>query len=194
MATKKQTKGKVKQSPVLELFMTRDFDAPREILWDAWTKPEILQRWWGPREFITPVAEIDLRIGGNFTYCMRSPQGQDFWGIGTYKEIEPPERLLYFDSFADKDGNIVPASYYGITAEIPEKMLVEVTIEEIGEKTRLTLKHLGFPKGKHFDGATMGWSQSLDKLEEVVRQLSVVDIAEHESDYEFYEYSTEDRL
>jgi uncharacterized protein YndB with AHSA1/START domain len=72
-----------------ELIITRIFDAPRELVWKAWTEPEQLMRWWGPKSFTSPVCKIDLRVGGVYLYCMRSPEGQDYWNTGVYKEIIP---------------------------------------------------------------------------------------------------------
>ncbi len=93
-----------------ELVITRIFDAPRELVWQAWTDPKQLVKWWGPKNFTAPVAKIDLRVGGKYLYCMRSPESQDYWSTGTYREVVPPERLVCTDSFADADGNVVPGS------------------------------------------------------------------------------------
>jgi uncharacterized protein YndB with AHSA1/START domain len=102
-----------------ELVITRVFDAPRELLWKAWTDPERLMRWWGPKHFTSPFCEIDLRVGGKYLNCMRSPEGQDFWSTGVYKEIVPMQRLVCTDCFADEKGNVVPASHYGLTGTGP---------------------------------------------------------------------------
>jgi len=152
--------------PTNEVVITRIFEAPRERVWRAWTDPRQVQRWWGPKHFTTPVCEIDLRVGGTYRYCMRSPEGKDFWGTGVYREIVPMERIVYTDSFADEKGNVVPATHYGMSADIPLEMLVTVTFENFGGKTRLTLRHLGIPKGPDYEGAHEGWSQSFDKLAE----------------------------
>jgi uncharacterized protein YndB with AHSA1/START domain len=146
------------------LVITRVFDAPRELVWKTWTEPERVKRWWGPKIFTTPVVKIDLRVGGKNVYCMRGPDGKDYWSTGVYREIVPLERIVTTDSFADKDGNVVPASYYGMSAEFPLQMLVTVTFEEYESKTRLTLRHDGIPAGTDRDLAQGGWSESLDKL------------------------------
>ena len=147
-----------------ELVITRAFDAPREQVWKAWTEPERVKSWWGPKGFTTPFCRIVLRVGGTNLYCMRSPEGEDYWSTGVYREIVPPERIVSTDSFADKDGKVVPASYYGMKADYPLKMLVTVTFEEQGGKTKLTLHHVGIPPGPDTDGARQGWNESLDKL------------------------------
>lgn len=151
-----------------ELTITRVFDAPRELVWKAWTEPERVKRWWGPKGFTSPVIKIDLRVGGEYLSCMRSPEGQDFWSKGTFREIVAPERLVMTDSFADKEGNTVPASYYGMSGDWPLEMLVTVMFEEQEGKTKLTLKHSGIEGISDTDRDNMkqGWSQSFDKLAE----------------------------
>jgi uncharacterized protein YndB with AHSA1/START domain len=149
------------------LVIERIFDAPREMIWTAWTEPDRFMRWWGPKDFTCPHSEIDLRVGGKYLFCMRGPVGsdfdKDFWGTGVYREIVPPERLVYTDSFADEHGNVVPASHYGMS-DMPLEMLVTVTFEDLGGKTRMTLRHEGIPAGPDREGAGQGWSQSFDKL------------------------------
>jgi uncharacterized protein YndB with AHSA1/START domain len=152
-----------------ELFITRIFDAPRESVWRAWTEPDIMKRWWGPKGYTSPYCKIDLCIGGKFLYCMRSPEGKDYWSTGIYREITPQERIVFSISFADEKGNVVPATQYGMSADFPLEMLVTVTFEEIGGKTKLTLSHVGIPAGADRDGANVGWNQSLDKLAEALK-------------------------
>jgi len=141
-----------------ELVVTRIFDAPVELVWKAWTEPERVMRWWGPKGYTSPAAEIDLRVGGKYLWCMRSPEGQDLWSTGVYREIVPLERLVSTNSFADENGNPVPASHYGITADLPLEMVAEVTFEDLGGKTKLTLRH------EMREGADAGWNESFDKL------------------------------
>jgi len=102
-----------------EIAMTRSFDAPRELVFDALTKPEHLVRWWGPKGYSCPACKIDFRVGGAWLACMRSPEGQDIWSTGVYREIVPLERIVSTDSFADAEGNVVPASHYGIPGDFP---------------------------------------------------------------------------
>jgi uncharacterized protein YndB with AHSA1/START domain len=100
---------------------------------------------------------------------MRSPDGQDFWSTGTYREVVPPERLVYTDSFADAQGNVVPGSYYGFPDDFPREQVVTVTLEALGpNQTRLTLHQAHEPAGEHAELARLGWSQSFDKLAAVV--------------------------
>ena len=151
------------------LVIERIFDAPRELVWKAWTEPEQVARWWGPKGFTSPAAEIDFRVGGKYLFAMRSPEyeeGRVLWSTGVYREIVPFERIVCTDSFADEKGNVVPATYYGMNADTPLEMLVTVTFEEHEGKTRLTLRHVGIPSGPDREGANQGWSQSFDNLAE----------------------------
>jgi uncharacterized protein YndB with AHSA1/START domain len=152
-----------------ELVTERVFDAPRELVWKAWTEPEHMMRWWGPKGFTSPAAEIDFRVGGKVLAAMQSPEFNEdrpIWSTGTYREIVPYERIVCTDSFADENGNVVPASHYGMTGDFPLEMLVTVTLEEHEGKTKLTLHHVGIPAGAHREGANQGWSESFDKLAE----------------------------
>ncbi len=151
-----------------DLVITRTLDAPRKLVWEAWTDPEKLSEWWGPKDFNCPHAEIDLRKGGTFLNCMRSPDGKEFWATGTYKKIDAPQKLVFSDSFADSDGNIVPASYYNMPEDFPLTMEVSVTLEQINNKTRMTLRHSGLPEGEVREETKTGWSQSFDKLAEML--------------------------
>jgi uncharacterized protein YndB with AHSA1/START domain len=102
---------------VTVLTITRMFDAPRDLVWKAWTEPEFIMRWWGPEGFTAPVVNNDLRPGGTYLYCMRSPERRDYGSTGVYREIVPPERIVASESFADEKGDIVPSVYYGIIGD-----------------------------------------------------------------------------
>jgi uncharacterized protein YndB with AHSA1/START domain len=150
-----------------ELVIVRIFDAPRELFWKYWTEPEYFKRWWGPEGFTTTVSRIDFRVGGIYHNCLKSPEGENYWSTGMYREIIEPERIIYTDSFSDAEGNQVSASYYEMSAYWPLELLVTVTLEECeGQKTRLTLRHAGFPTSEDQDLTTDGWNESLDKLAE----------------------------
>jgi uncharacterized protein YndB with AHSA1/START domain len=149
-----------------DLAVTRVFAAPREVVFRAWTEPERLKRWWGPKGFTTPFCAVDLREGGVFLYCMRSPEGRDFWGRGVFRQIVVPERIVFAMSFADAEGNAVPATHYGMSPEWPLETLLTVAFEEEAGKTRVTLRYEGVPPGADGDGTRQGWSEMLDGLAE----------------------------
>jgi uncharacterized protein YndB with AHSA1/START domain len=151
-----------------DLQIRRFFNAPREAVWSAWTRSDLLQRWTGPAGFTAPVYDVDLRVGGKYLLCMRSPDGKKYWSTGVYLEIDAPRKLVMTDSFADENGNVVPASHYGLEAEYPLELQVTVTLEEHDGRTEMILRHAGMPMGAEREGAREGWSTSFDKLAAVV--------------------------
>jgi uncharacterized protein YndB with AHSA1/START domain len=162
--------SQTKTSSDRDLVITRVFDAPRETVFKAWSDPERMMSWWGPKSFTTPVCRIDFRVGGKWINCMRAPDGKDYWSTGVYREIVAPERIVTTDNFADAEGNVVPPSYYDMSGDWSGEMLITVTFEDVGRKTKLTLRHEGLPAGEHQSGANEGWSQSFDKLAEYVKK------------------------
>ena len=111
------------------LIVERTFDAPRELVWKAWTEPEQLGRWWGPRGWVTTSYKLDLQPGGVWHYCIRGPEGAESWGKGVYREIAEPARLVYVDVFSDADGN---------TVESMPAMLITIDFGDLdGKKTKL---------------------------------------------------------
>jgi uncharacterized protein YndB with AHSA1/START domain len=154
-----------------DLVITRIFNAPVEIVWKAWTDPEQIKEWQGPKDYTAPVCKIDFRVGGKELLCMRSPEEKDFWSIGIYKEIIPMKKIVVTDSFADENGNVVPASYYGITGDFPPELLVTVTFEDLNGKTKMRLQHAGLPAGEMKEMTGIGWNQSFDKLEKNVETV-----------------------
>ena len=153
-----------------EVVITRVFDAPRDLVWKAWTEPEHLMRWWGPEHFTAPMCRVDLRMGGKFVYCMRSPEGQDFWNTGVFFRIATPEIIVCTMSFADEHGDQVPASHYGMPGNWPEAILLTVTLEELEGKTRLTVREAGIPR-EMSEMAEAGWKTSLDKFADVLASM-----------------------
>jgi uncharacterized protein YndB with AHSA1/START domain len=137
------------------LVITRIFDAPRELVFKAWTDPRRLVHWMGPRGFRSTVLHSDLRAGGAYRIHMRGPEGDDHWTQGVFREIVEPERLVMVGSWADGNGN--PIS--------PETVLT-ITLEEDGGKTRLTLHQAIFESTTARDEHRGGWNSSLDRLAE----------------------------
>ena len=150
-----------------ELSVTRMFNAPRERVWMAYTEPEMVKRWYGPKGFTAPIIESELRPGGRYLYVMRSPDGKDFWSAGVFRELVPPERIVAIDSFADREGNIVPASYYGLSEGWPLESEVVTTFEDMDGRTKLTIRQAGVP-GADLENAVAGWNESLDRLADVL--------------------------
>jgi uncharacterized protein YndB with AHSA1/START domain len=119
-----------------ELTITRLFNAPRALVFDAYTKPEYLKRWWGPSQWPVVACTVDLRPGGKWHYCMKSIEtGDESWGVATYSEVVVPERLVYEDAFADADGHV--------NEGLPVSMTT-LTFEDLGQQTRIT-SHTVYP-------------------------------------------------
>jgi uncharacterized protein YndB with AHSA1/START domain len=158
----------IAESKTQELVIAREFDAPRELVWRAWTEPERVKQWFGPKDYTAPACNIDLRAGGKYLFWMRSPEGQDFWSTGVYREIVAPERIVSIHSFADEKGNVVPATHYGMSVDFPLEMQLTVTFDVDEGKTRMTLRHAGVPRVM-FELAQAGWNESFDKLAESLK-------------------------
>lgn len=149
------------------LNITREFNLPIDKVWSAWTEPESFKKWWGPKGYTCPYSAIDLKVGGKYLNCMRSPEGDEFWNTGVYREIITFKKLVYTDSFSDDKGNIIPASELNFPGEWPLELLVTVTFEEDGGKTKMSLDHEGLPP-EIFEDCRNGWQESFDKLEKNV--------------------------
>jgi uncharacterized protein YndB with AHSA1/START domain len=153
-----------------EVIIMRTFAASPERLFGWWTKPELLMRWWAPKGWSTPASKVDLRPGGLFHYCMRAPDGSDFWGRGIYREIAAPQRLVYADSCSDREGRLVEPVHYGLSAGYPSETLVTVTFSGQEGKTRITLLHDISASVFERGGIQRGWTEMLERLDAALGQ------------------------
>jgi uncharacterized protein YndB with AHSA1/START domain len=134
-----------------EIFIEREFDAPRGLVWRAWTEPEHIAQWWGPNGFRTTVHSMDVRVGGEFVLTMRGPDGREYPNKIRYSEVVAEEKLMY--------------THGGANAE------VTVTFEEAGGKTRLKMRMV-FPSAEARDHvvktykAVEGMTQTIGRLGE----------------------------
>ncbi len=117
--------------------ITRTFNAPRVVVWKAWTEREALEEWWGPKGCAIEVEELDVSAGGTFHYSMGMPDGSKWWGIFHYEEVEKPERIVFVNSFSNESGDIVGAPF---SASWPKEIRNVATFHEEGGKTRLELR------------------------------------------------------
>ena len=120
-----------------ELVITRVFEAPRELVWKAFTESDRLAHWWGPAGFTMLVRTLDFRPDGVFHYSMRSPDGQVMWGKFVYRDIQAPERMIFVSFFSDEDGNITRAPF---NPTWPLEIVNTVTLTESDGKTTVTLR------------------------------------------------------
>jgi uncharacterized protein YndB with AHSA1/START domain len=137
------------------LILERIFDAPRNLVFKAWTEPARLVQWFGPRGFTSTVLEADVRPGGAYRFHMRSSGGDDHWLQGVYREIVEPERLVASFAWADEQGSVTS----------PETLLT-VTFAEHGDRTKLRLHQAVFESVSARDQHNGGWSSSLERLAE----------------------------
>jgi uncharacterized protein YndB with AHSA1/START domain len=143
-----------------ELTITRVFDAPRAVVFTAWTDATQLAQWWGPKGFTAPVCEFDARVGGKYRIHMRAPDGAIYPMGGEIREIVPPERLVFTNNALDEAGSHI---IEGLTT---------VTFADEGGKTRMTLHTRGTAvvdyAAAYLQGMEIGWMTSIDKLEAFV--------------------------
>jgi len=133
----------------IDLTITRVFYAPRPLVFKVWTTAEHLARWWGPKDFTVPAVATDFREGGTWRSCIRSPEGQDYWARGTYREIVPPSRIVLSFTWEEEDAT---------------DTLITVTFEEVTGGTRLTFHQVPFPTRESRDSHAEGWGECMDRL------------------------------
>jgi uncharacterized protein YndB with AHSA1/START domain len=141
-----------------QVVITRTFDAPRALVFEAWSKAEHLKHWFGPTGFTLPTCAVDFRLGGAITVCMRSPDGEEFWSKGSFREIVVPERIVLETALLDDHDQ----------PRFEDRTVV--TFEERGGKTLVTVvasvtKLYDPTAAGAIDGMKEGWTQTLDHLE-----------------------------
>lgn len=145
-----------------EVTLTRVFDAPRELVWKVWTEPEHIAKWWGPHEFTNPVCEWEARPGGKI-YVVMKGMGMEHAMTGEFREVSPIDRLVFMNTVPDPEGLAIIET------------LTTVDFADQGDKTLVTLnsKGTGYTDSAVFmlQGMEMGWSQSLEKLAELLTQI-----------------------
>lgn len=156
--------------------ISREFDAPRKLVWKAWTEPERLQQWFGPKGFVGRTLKLDLRPGGILHSYLRSPDGMEMWGRWIFREVTVPERLVWIHSFSNRDGGI---ARHPLSPTWPLELLTETTFVERGGKTIVTLKwtphNATEEEIKTFnaahEGMTHGWGGTFEQLAGYLKQL-----------------------
>lgn len=150
--------------------ISRRFAAPRQRVWDAWTKPDLLSEWFGPKGVTTTVKAFDLRPGGILHARMDTPDGHVMWAKFVYREVTPPSRLAWVHAFADADGHVARSPFGG---PWPLELLTTVNFEEDGDGTRVTLAWQPLEATEEerqafaaaTDSMTGGWTGSFEQLD-----------------------------
>ena len=132
-----------------ELTIMRIFDAPRSLVFEAWSEPKHLMRWFAPNNFTVPACEMEFRAGGKFRLCMRG-FGKDHWMNGFFREIVELERIVWISTL-EHDNN---------------EVLTTVTFEDLGSKTRLIVHQTYSIETDSTRGARQGWTETLEHLAE----------------------------
>ena len=154
-----------------EFVISRTFDAPRELVWKAWTERDRIVQWFGPKGFTMPIAKQDFRPGGMLHYMMRGPDALEMWGKMIYREIDPPRRLVWINAFSDPQGGL---GRHPLAPEWPQQMLTIATFEEPSPgRTTVTIRWSTIDatpqEQKKFDtghdSMRMGWTGTFEQLE-----------------------------
>jgi len=154
-----------------EILLTRTFDAPRDLVFRAWTDPKHFAEWWGPHGSSIPMCEIDLRAGGTIRYAMRGTNFPEHRIKGEFTEVDPPSRLVFTQRFVDEHLPGLPADAYFLTT---------VDFIDRGAKTDITLRHAIVTSTESeatraiVPMATAGWSQSLERLSSFVEGRDII--------------------
>jgi uncharacterized protein YndB with AHSA1/START domain len=148
-----------------KVFITREFDSELSLVWDAFTKAEILDQWIAPKPFISKTKSQDFKVGGQRFYAMVSPEGNERWAIQKYTSITPKTNFKMFNTFADKDGNPEPAGsdWDYKFSEQNGKTIVNITIYNESLERMEKMIEMGF---------TEGFKMSMVNLENVLETLS----------------------
>jgi len=147
------------------VFITREFDADLSLVWDAFTKAEILDQWIAPKPFVAKTKFMDFKVGGRRFYAMVSPEGQERWAIQKYTSISPKTNFKMFNAFADKDENPeLPGSDWDYTFSEQDGITkVSITIYNDSLARMEKLIEMGF---------TEGFKMSMNNLENLLASLS----------------------
>jgi uncharacterized protein YndB with AHSA1/START domain len=153
-----------------EIVITREFAAPRQLVWDVWTQPQHVEKWFGPKGFTTRVDKLDFRVGGGTIYIMIGPDGKEYPSTGVYKEIVPIEKIVTTDEFGE---DFEPAD--GDKADLPQGMVQTHLFDDLGARTKVTIitSHPTLEDKKKHEamGVVDGWNSTLDKAEEYLAEL-----------------------
>ncbi len=153
--------------------VTRVFNAPVEQVWKAWTEPEQVIRWWGPKDYTSPFCRLDLHEGGKYLFCMHAPDYQgsmDYYSAGVYTKIVPLELLEFTQNLADKDGNTIDPVQTGMPPDFPQNIRIAITFKTLSEEqTEMTVTEYNWPEGQLREMSQMGMEQTLDKMAEALK-------------------------
>lgn len=157
-----------------EVLITRTFDAPREVVFRAWTDPEMLASWYAPQGCSIAFKALDLREGGAFHSVIHTPDGYACWCRGSYLELVAPERIVYTMAIADEAGNLLSPTDAGMDPQWPRETTVTVTFAELDGRTTITLQQTVDEALAKRTGAHPSWLSMFDRLDEQLSRTAAV--------------------
>lgn len=148
----------------------RTLKAPRQLVWDVWTKAEHLSKWFSPQAFTIKVVTMDLKPNGIFHYCMTTPNGIELWGKWIFRDIKQPEKLTLIQGFSNAEGGL---GSHPMVPVWPKHTLSTMTLTEVGDNTELLLEWQTYEATEEeiaafnsaFDSMTQGWGSTFENLE-----------------------------
>lgn len=148
----------------------RIVEGPRDLVFKAWTDPQFIMQWWGPEGFTSPFCKVDFKVGGAVRYCMKAPDGNEYWNAAIFKEIVAPEKLVMSFFFIDKDGNFVEPEFYGLGEDVPVRMKDTITFRSLSPTSTELILEREIPEeiAKKYR-MIEGWNSSLNKFEKVIK-------------------------
>jgi uncharacterized protein YndB with AHSA1/START domain len=153
-----------------QVSITRMINAPRELVFKAWTDPKQLIQWFAPNGCTIHFEHIDPRPGGTFHSCIRTPDGHDCWCKGVYYDIVEPERIVYTMAIANEKGHLIEPTEAGMDPDWPAQTIVSVHFEDVNGMTKLTLHQTVDESLAKRTGAHPSWLQMFDRLTKLVRE------------------------
>lgn len=157
-----------------EFIVSRLFDAPRTLLWQSWTMPDLMAKWWGPKGMTVGKYKMDLRPGGSYHYSMLMPDGKAMWGKFEYREIAAPQKLFFVNYFSDEQGGV---TRHPFSPTWPLKTMTQITFEEEKGQTLVTIRWTPIEPTEEerktfllgMDGMKQGWGGTFDQLAEFLQ-------------------------
>lgn len=151
-----------------EVNIVKIFDAPLTMVWEVWTNPELLMKWYAPNGCTIHFKTIEIETGGKIHSCISNPEFGDCWCIGEYKEIVPKSKIVFTMINADENGNAINPTEIGMSPDWPAQTLVTVTLSEESGKTKLQLHQTVSQEIAIKTGAYPSWLQMLDNIQHLL--------------------------
>jgi uncharacterized protein YndB with AHSA1/START domain len=156
--------------------LTREFDAPRDLVFEVWTNPKHFSKWFSPKGFTPKFISQDIRVGGITHYCMTSPDGTEVWGKTIYQEITKPTKLVYLQQFSNPEGGM---GRHPMSPTWPPQMLTTIEFEAVGNKTKIVLTWKPVDASKEEmdtfiaakPGMSQGWGGTFENLDAYLEEV-----------------------